>query len=151
GLRAFPAIRVAHLSEPQKRAFMLADNRIAQLASWDETALRHELEYLVHCDIDFDFAATGFSGPEVNYILERADDHRARCKVSRRPRNAPVVSKPDDVWCLGDHWLRCGPTHPEQVDAIVRRWQAETGADAIDPVTRGQFNDRERALRSEEP
>ena len=65
GLVDIPAIRAQHLSEFQKRALMLADNRLAELASWNPKALRRELSFLSDLDIDFDFGAIGFETPEI--------------------------------------------------------------------------------------
>jgi len=130
---------------------MLADNRIAQLASWDEPSLKAELQYLIDCDVEFNCAAIGFSTPEVNYILERADNLGGRAKKPRKQTrkqiSALAVCKADDVWRLGDHSLHCGTAHLEQADAIIRRWQAEIGEDATDGLTGEPFPARERNRR----
>ena len=58
GLKAVPTICVTHLSEPEKRAFILGDNRIAELADWDQDLLRIELEFLSSLEIDFNILST---------------------------------------------------------------------------------------------
>lgn len=109
GLTAVPAIRVDHLSEVQKRAFMIADNRLAELASWDEALLKKELLFLTECDIDFDFSAIGFETPELDIILNGSS--ATDVVEDRFPQASPdqePVSKPGSLWQLGDHHVYCG-------------------------------------------
>jgi DNA modification methylase len=106
GLLSVPAIRASHLGEADKRAFIIADNRLAELASWNEKALRRELSFLSELDIDYDFAALGFNTAEVDFILD-ADD----CDCATLPAPAvdtPPVSRGGDLWLLGEHRLYCG-------------------------------------------
>ncbi len=63
GLAVVPVIQVDHLSEAEKRAYILADNKIAENAGWDPDLLRVELEYLTQIDIDVDVDLTGFRCP----------------------------------------------------------------------------------------
>ena len=109
GLTAVPAIRIAHLSEVQKRAFMIADNRLAELASWDAALLKQELQFLTAFDVDFDFSAIGFETPELDVLLNDSTSSDAR--EDRLPTTAPdriPVSKAGSLWKLGDHRLYCG-------------------------------------------
>lgn len=107
GMATVPAIRVGHLSEYQKRAFMIADNRLAELASWDEVLLKKELQFL--SGYDFDFSAIGFDTPELDIILngstsaEGEEDRLPQASSDRTP-----ISKPGSLWLLGDHRLYCG-------------------------------------------
>jgi DNA modification methylase len=109
GMTSIPAIRVQHLTVAEKHAYMLADNRLAQLASWNEEALRNELKFLADLDIDFDFSAIGFETAEIDLILEPAaptdnkDDVLPTISI-----DAPIVSEPGDLWYLGEHRLFCG-------------------------------------------
>ena len=107
GLVNIPAVRAQHLSEFQKRALMLADNRLAELGSWNPKALRRELSFLSELDIDFDFGAIGFETPEVDFIL--GDDDGARDDIAP-PVTADLsaVSRPGDLWHLNDHKVFCG-------------------------------------------
>src|SRR5262245_10440905 len=57
GMSSIPAIRIQHLTEAEKRAYMLADNRLAELATWNDETLRGELKFLADLDIDFDFSS----------------------------------------------------------------------------------------------
>ena len=109
GMTAVPAIRVDHLSEIQKRAFTIADNRLAELASWDEALLKKELRFLTECDIDFDFSAIGFETPELDIILNGSTSADAGDdKLPTVPSDRATVSKLGSLWVLGDHRLYCG-------------------------------------------
>jgi ParB-like chromosome segregation protein Spo0J len=101
GMAAVPAIRIAHLSEAQKRAFVIADNRLAELASWDMALLKQELQFLTEFDIDFDFSAIGFETPELDVLLN--DLTSADAKEDRLPpasSDQAPVSKPGSLWAL---------------------------------------------------
>jgi ParB-like chromosome segregation protein Spo0J len=70
GLKVVPILRFEHLSDADKRAYILADNRIAEKAGWDREILAIELQAFV--DMDFDIELTGFEMPEVELILDEA-------------------------------------------------------------------------------
>ena len=103
GLAEVPTIVLAGLTDGQKRALRLADNKIALGASWDLDLLKLELGDLA--DMDFDLGLTGFSAGEIDIALLGAndpdDDHLPEIKSTPRTR-------PDDIWILGDHRLGCG-------------------------------------------
>ena len=109
GCASIPAIRAHHLNPVEQRAFVLADNRMAELAVWDDQALKRELQFLSEFDIDFDFSTIGFETPEVDFLLGDA-------KAPNSPEEADVppilaqtaVTAPKDLWALGDHLLYCG-------------------------------------------
>lgn len=108
GMAKVPVVKVRHLSEPDKRAFILADNKLPGLASWDEHLLRTELAFLNDLGIDFDFSAIGFDTAEVDFILDgNADieDHIAGPTLSSDER---AVSRVGDLWQLGAHRVCCG-------------------------------------------
>src|ERR1700756_1951838 len=67
GIDAVPACRLSHLSETEKRAYVLADNKLAQKAGWDRELLATELQGLI--DLDFEIELTGFEIPEIDTIL----------------------------------------------------------------------------------
>ena len=137
GMTDVPAIRAEHLSPAQQRAFALAENRLSELADWDEEALARELRFLHENDVAFDFSAIGFSAAEVEIVLGAEPTQKRRRRRPKRSNAAtvfnwtPAVSEPGDVWHLDCHLLVCGPTAPDQVDAIIRRWQSDTGGQAI--------------------
>jgi hypothetical protein len=107
-IQAIPAVRASHLSESQKRAFVLADNRLAELASWNARSLKRELQFLSELDIDYDFLALGFDTAEIDFIL--ADDDEADDRANALPKtlDVPTVSRPGDLWQLEQHRLYCG-------------------------------------------
>ena len=70
GLETVPAIRITHLSAPEKRALMLADNKIALNAGWDLDLLAQELADLSSMELDFSVEITGFEVPEIDLIIE---------------------------------------------------------------------------------
>jgi DNA modification methylase len=109
-----PVIELAHLTPTQKRAYLIADNRMALDAGWDDAMLALELEELKLTD--FDLSLTGFDADEIEALL--ADEHTdAEPPVDGNPPDAAdnvpeipanPVSRPGDVWALGPHRLICG-------------------------------------------
>ncbi len=111
GLQSVPVVRIEHLSEAEKRAYVIADNRLAELAGWDRDLLRLELGELSIEAPDLDLTLTGYETGEIDLIVagppeEIAADSKADA-VPVVDRGA-VVSRPGDVWILGEHRLGCG-------------------------------------------
>jgi ParB-like nuclease domain len=112
GLKKIPAIRLHGLSEAQKRALLIADNKIAENAGWDRERLAIELPELAELLIEesLDISITGFEPVEIDQLVsdfenntaDPADDIQADW-LSRAP-----VSRPGDLWHLGPHRLLCG-------------------------------------------
>lgn len=105
GLEEVPTIVLPHLTEAQKRALRLADNKIALGAGWDVELLKVELGELSVLDIDFDLSVTGFSAGEIDVVLAGGADPDDEIIPA-----APVkpVTRPGDIWILGDHRVGCG-------------------------------------------
>lgn len=107
GFTDVPCVFVDHLTEAQKKAYILADNRYAQDAGWDEQLLRLEIEALQ--GEDFDVSLTGFEAAE---IADLFDDKNAEAKEDDFDENEvldkPTFSKAGDVWRLGRHTVICG-------------------------------------------
>jgi DNA modification methylase len=109
-LPAVPTITLSHLSSEEKRAYVIADNRLAEKAGWDREILVIELQVLV--DLDFDVELTGFEPGEIDLTLADADDARREeagpedCIPEPVPEQ--VVSRAGDLWLLGSHRLLCG-------------------------------------------
>ena len=108
GLEMVPVVVLDHLTPTQRRALVIADNRIAENAGWDDELLRVELEALQ--DEGFDLDLTGFDADALADLLagdepdgEGETDDDAVPEVSETP-----VSRPGDVWLLGGHRLLCG-------------------------------------------
>jgi DNA modification methylase len=107
GMTELPAVRIEHLNETQLKAFTLADNRLAELARWDDQLLGTILLELSELDLDFDIEATGFSVAEIDLRIEGLGDTTAG------PEELPVSSGPPvvqsgELWAMGDHTLLCG-------------------------------------------
>ncbi len=115
-LAEVPCIRLSHLSDAQKRAYVIADNKLALNAGWDDEMLALELGDLK--DMDFDLSLTGFSTDEINALLtptvvEGLTDEDAVPEIPEEP-----VTKLGDVWILGKHRLMCGDS--TSVDAVEK-------------------------------
>lgn len=108
GLEVVPVVVLDHLTPTQRRALVIADNRIAENAGWDDAMLRIEITALQ--DDDFDLSLTGFDADALAELMagdehdgEGQTDDDAVPEVSETP-----VSRPGDVWLLGGHRLLCG-------------------------------------------
>lgn len=104
GLDKVPVIELGHLSDAQKRAYILADNKLAERAGWDAELLSLELGDLSELGVELD--GLGFDGRELDALLSLQD-------VDPREEDVPPVpdtpvSQPGDLWVLGTHRLICG-------------------------------------------
>jgi DNA modification methylase len=108
GLDEVPVIRFEHLSEAQKRAYLMADNQLALQAGWDDALLAEELAWLR--DERFDLDLVGFDATELERLLAIADGETASEDAEDEVPEPPEepVSKPGDLWILGNHRLLCG-------------------------------------------
>jgi DNA modification methylase len=117
GRQEVPCIRLEHMTPQQKRAYVLADNKLALNAGWDEELLAEELKELLLQD-EFTIDATGFSIAEVDHIIE---SNRKEEPGDPRENQLPALDaiparcKPGDVWQLGGHRLICGNALDPQV------------------------------------
>jgi len=106
-----PTLRIEHLSETEKRAYILADNRLAEEAGWDREMLAIELQGLI--DIDFTVELAGFDTAEIDRVLDdRAEadspERNIEDEVPPLPASGSAVTRPGDLWELGSHRLLCG-------------------------------------------
>ena len=108
GLDEVPVIRFEHLSEAQKRAYLIADNQLALQAGWSEELLAQELAWLR--DERFDLDLVGFDASELEHLLALSDGEAAPDEAEDEVPEPPEdpVSKPGDLWVLGNHRLLCG-------------------------------------------
>src|SRR5215471_14270696 len=110
GIDSVPTCRLSHLSEADKRAYVLADNKLAQKAGWDKELLAIELQGLIELDVEIEL--TGFDMAEIDLILEEA--HEANGAPSGPEDNVPqcscgpAITQTGDLWVLGRHRLLCG-------------------------------------------
>jgi DNA modification methylase len=109
GLATVPTLKLSHLSAAERRAYVLADNKLALNAGWDNEILAIELQALI--DIDFDVSLTGFSLAEIDLALDQAGESApeevAPADVVPEPPASPVSIR-GDLWTLGRHRLLCG-------------------------------------------
>jgi len=119
GLAEVPVIRFEHLSEAQKRAYLIADNQLALQAGWSEELLAAELAWLR--DERFDLDLVGFDASELERLLALADGEAADDAEDEVPEPPEEpVSKPGDLWVLGNHRLLCGDaTVPADVERVL--------------------------------
>jgi DNA modification methylase len=126
GLDRVPVIVVRHLSEAEKRAFAIADNKIALNAGWNEELLRVELESLKDDGIALELV--GFSEEESNSLIDRLERSNLQDEDEVPEVAEQTVTQPGDVWILGAHELTCGDaTTSEAYDAVL-------GAETADMV-----------------
>jgi len=115
-----PCIRLSHLTEAQRKAYVIADNKLALNAGWDDELLALELSELR--EDGFDLGLTGFSDDELDILLHDDDlDEEGLVDDDQVPDTAKeYVSKPGDVWLLGDHRVMCGDsTSLDDVQKLV--------------------------------
>ena len=108
GIEELPCIDASHLTPAQKKAYVIADNKIALNSEWDVDALRIEFEALR--EMDFDVELTGFSLDEISEleIEEIAPEYEEDADGEITEPPAEPVTKEGDVWILGKHRLMCG-------------------------------------------
>jgi DNA modification methylase len=125
GLKEVPCMRLSHLTETKRKAYILADNRIALNSGWDNDLLMVELKDL---DIDgMDLSLLGFSPDEIDALLNPMEANEGLTDEDEVPEPPPEpITKPGDIWILGNHRLMCGDS---------------TSIDAVDKLMEGQRSD----------
>lgn len=123
GIKQVPCVFVEHLTEAQKRAYILADNRLAMNAGWDDEMLAVELSDLQGEDFDLDLL--GFDSDELDKLLNGNDDVQDDDFDVDEELDKPAFSKTGDLWLLGRHRLVCGDsTKPEIYEQLMNGKQA---------------------------
>lgn len=118
GISEVPCVYADHLTEAQKKAYIIADNRMAMDAGWDEEMLRIEIESL-QADA-FDLALTGFDEKELSKLFDDGNDAKDDDFDVDEELKKPTFSKAGDVWTLGRHRLVCGDsTKPETYEVLM--------------------------------
>lgn len=118
GIKKIPCIRVEHLTEAQKKAYILADNRLAELPEWDEQLLKIEIEEIEGLDFDMDLLGFDLDDFQISDLTEeqseaKEDDYEE--PVPKVPR-----TKSGDIYKLGEHRLMCGDsTNIEDVKLLM--------------------------------
>ena len=119
GIKEVPCVFADHLTEAQKKAYIIADNRMAMDAGWDEELLRVEIEALQ--GMDFDPLLTGFDEKELAVLFDDGAEAKDDDFDVDEELEKPVFSKTGDVWTLGRHRLVCGDsTKAETYETLMQ-------------------------------
>jgi len=117
GYGEVPTIDLGHLNEAQKRAFMIADNRLTEVSIWNDRLLAESLKYLATLDLDFSIEATGFAMAEIDLRIEglvgKAEQEDPADALPDNVTGIPI-SQLGDLWLLGRHLLLCGNALDQQ-------------------------------------
>ncbi len=111
GLPLVPTISLEGLTEDQIRAYVIADNRLAEKSNWDKSILAIELQHLLTLDnqLSCEITVTGFEIPEIDLILEEAKENKPDPDdVLEIDEMTPAITQPGDLWQLGKHRVLCG-------------------------------------------
>jgi DNA modification methylase len=129
GLSQVPCVRIGEMTPAQKRAYVIADNKLALNAGWDEELLTLELQELLEIDTSFDIQVTGFSAAEIDGLiasvgaessLDAADDALPPIDADK------AISKVGDLWLLAGHRIYCGDsTKSESFETLLKGEKAE--------------------------
>ena len=132
GLAEVPVIELAHLTPAQKRAYVIADNRLALDAGWDEAMLA--LEFAELADAGYDLDLTGFSASEIEGLLDQIEETEPSADEDERAPEGDAdeddvtpptvaVTRPGDLWLLGEHRLLCADSR--DAAAVARLLEGE--------------------------
>jgi len=109
GLETVPTLSLAGMTDAERRAYIIADNRLAECAGWDDAKLASELAAIATLDADLDLALTGFDGGALEKLLEQiASAPSGADEVLHIDPADPVVSRLGDSWIMGNHRLVVG-------------------------------------------
>ena len=125
GIKDVPVLCLDHLTDAQKRAYVIADNKLAENAGWDTELLAIELQGLLDLNIDFDIELTGFETGEIDVLL--ASETAAESETVPLPEtDGPAVSRPGDLWLIGKHRLLCGDAlNPDDWQVLMGKDKAQ--------------------------
>ena len=110
GMETVPTLQLEHLSEEQIRAYVIADNRLAECAGWDHDLLAIELQGLSEIELDFDLEVIGFETAEIDLLIggkDEATESDPADEVEDIDPDLPTISRPGDCWQIGPHRLLC--------------------------------------------
>ena len=162
GLGEVPTILLDHLTEARTRAFMIADNRLAENSSWNPRLLMDQLPEVLLAAPDFAIETTGFELGEIEIggiSAAPARKPRPRSNLRPKPHVQASIARDGDWWLLGPHRVGCGnladaaaemlageenavivlAPDPAAADAVIRGWQARTGETARHAATGRDF------------
>jgi DNA modification methylase len=126
---AVPCVLLSEMTEAQKRAYIIADNKLALNAGWDDDILAIELEALMAADLDFNVEITGFSTSEIDGLIaitkNGPDDNPDDDDLPDVP-SGPSITQIGDLWALGEHLIFCGDaTNPDAFVNVMKGEKAD--------------------------
>ena len=127
GRETVPCLRIETMTAEQKRAYAIADNKLALNAGWDEEMLAIELQGLLASDLDFDIGVTGFSIPEIDSLIDGLCPEEDGDPIEDALQSdGPKVSRIGDIWELGPHRISCADAlKPETYAALLGEERAQ--------------------------
>ena len=127
GRTEVPTIPLEHLTDGQAKAYLIADNRLAENSEWDERLLAEQLKQLSELNLDFALDATGFEVAEIDLRIEElstaSERDEARADAVPDPLTDKTVTKPGDMWILNDHRVLCGSALEKDSYAALMKGQ----------------------------
>lgn len=124
GLKSIPTIMLDDLSEQDRIAYIIADNKIAEQGSWSKDLLRSELRGLV--EVGYEVELTGMDTLEIDTLLSLDDGDGAIDDVVELPDEMPAVTRLGDIWHIGKHRLICGDARePETYERLLEGQKVE--------------------------
>ena len=122
GYDELPVLVASNLSAADIKAYRIADNKLAEMSSWDRDVLKLEFEGILEIDNTFDLQFTGFDTAEIDLVLNPIDASEDESPDDDAPApNAVAVSRVGDVWMLGEHMLVCGDAlSPETFEGLMQ-------------------------------
>jgi len=128
GMTEVPTIRLSDMSDADKRAYVIADNRLAENAGWDRKLLSLEFKYLSELEFDFDMTIAGFELAEIDALIDEASKPAADPADALPELQAEAVTRPGDLWEIGRHRLICADaTVAETYDRLLGEERAGMG------------------------
>ena len=125
GLTMVPTIVLSHLTDAQKRAYRIADNKLAEASSWSMDLLKLEVDAILELDPDFDLGLTGFDPRELNLSFDAVSAEDKPADPPIPAVTAAATTQLGDVWHLGEHKLICGDaTKAETYKKLLGRERA---------------------------
>src|SRR5262249_14235391 len=121
-----PTLRIEHLSDQEKRAYIIADNKLAEKAGWNTEILAIEFQSLG--ELGFELELTGFELPEIEMMLDAEAQKTSAIEDDPLPDLVPnrVSTTPGDLWVLGEHRLFCGDArHRESFEELLQGQRAQ--------------------------
>ncbi|MEM6900520.1 MAG: ParB N-terminal domain-containing protein, partial [Pseudomonadota bacterium] len=124
-MKELPVVRIEHMTEAQKRAYVIADNQIALKAGWDEAILAIEFDALTA--LEFDVTLTGFDMGDIDRLIGTLDlSEEKQAPTVPCPNDGPAITKLGDIWQIGPHRLICGDAlQAETYDRLLNGKTAE--------------------------